>query len=111
MNKAETAAKHGADQVKIWRRSYATPPPALADDDERFPGKVQTTTVLQADCLLHYAASLTRDVLARVWQDPRYKDLEDENIPRAESLKLTVARFLPAWFVRMFACDRPPRHA
>lgn len=62
------------------------------------------TTVLPADCLLHYAASLTRDVLARVWQDPRYKDLEDENIPRAESLKLTVARFLPAWFVRVLVC-------
>jgi 2,3-bisphosphoglycerate-dependent phosphoglycerate mutase len=68
LNKAETAAKHGEEQVKIWRRSYATPPPALEADDERFPG-----------------------------HDRRYAGLSDEQLPRAESLKLTVDRFLPAW--------------
>jgi 2,3-bisphosphoglycerate-dependent phosphoglycerate mutase len=38
LDKAETAAKHGEDQVKIWRRAYAIPPPALDETDERFPG-------------------------------------------------------------------------
>ena len=38
LNKAETAAKFGEDQVKIWRRSYDIPPPALTPDDERYPG-------------------------------------------------------------------------
>ena len=68
LNKAETAAKFGDEQVKLWRRSYDVPPPALADDDERFPGR-----------------------------DPRYADLADAEIPRCESLKDTVARFLPFW--------------
>ncbi len=68
LNKAETAAKHGMDQVKIWRRSYDIPPPALAIDDERYPGR-----------------------------DPRYTGLRTEDIPLAESLKDTVARFLPYW--------------
>jgi len=68
LNKAETAAKFGDEQVKLWRRSYDTPPPALADDDERFPGR-----------------------------DPRYAGLADADIPRCESLKDTVNRFLPFW--------------
>jgi len=68
LNKAETADKHGADQVKIWRRSYATPPPPLADDDRRFPG-----------------------------HDRRYARLADHELPRTEALKHTVERFLPAW--------------
>ncbi len=68
LNKAETAAKHGAEQVLIWRRSYATPPPALTPDDERWPG-----------------------------HDRRYADLKPEEIPCTESLKDTVARFLPLW--------------
>jgi 2,3-bisphosphoglycerate-dependent phosphoglycerate mutase len=68
LNKAETAAKFGDEQVKIWRRSYDIPPPPLADDDERFPGR-----------------------------DPRYAGLADAEIPRCESLKDTVARFLPFW--------------
>jgi bisphosphoglycerate-dependent phosphoglycerate mutase family 1 len=38
LNKAETAAKHGEEQVQIWRRSYDTPPPAVELTDERFPG-------------------------------------------------------------------------
>jgi 2,3-bisphosphoglycerate-dependent phosphoglycerate mutase len=68
LNKAETAAKFGDEQVKIWRRSYDVPPPALTDDDERFPGR-----------------------------DPRYADVADADIPRCESLKDTVSRFLPFW--------------
>ena len=68
LNKAETAEKHGMEQVKIWRRSYDIPPPALAKDDDRYPGK-----------------------------DPRYAHLRQEDIPLTESLKDTVARFLPYW--------------
>jgi 2,3-bisphosphoglycerate-dependent phosphoglycerate mutase len=68
LNKAETAAKFGDEQVKLWRRSYDVPPPALSDDDERFPGR-----------------------------DPRYAGVADADIPRCESLKDTVARFLPFW--------------
>ncbi|MFA7565770.1 MAG: 2,3-diphosphoglycerate-dependent phosphoglycerate mutase [Alkalispirochaeta sp.] len=68
LNKAETAEKHGEDQVKIWRRSYDTPPPALDPSDERHPGN-----------------------------DPRYADLKPSEIPNTECLKDTVARFLPYW--------------
>ncbi len=68
LNKAETAEKHGMDQVKIWRRSYDIPPPALAMDDERYPGR-----------------------------DPRYAGLRTGDIPLTESLKDTVTRFLPYW--------------
>jgi 2,3-bisphosphoglycerate-dependent phosphoglycerate mutase len=68
LNKAETAAKHGEAQVKIWRRSYDIPPPPLGPDDERYLGK-----------------------------DPRYASLTPEEFPAAESLKDTVARFLPYW--------------
>jgi len=68
LNKAETAEKHGEAQVKIWRRSYDIPPPALSKSDERFPG-----------------------------HDPRYKNLTKADLPAAESLKDTVARFLPLW--------------
>jgi len=68
LNKAETAAKHGEEQVLIWRRSYDIPPPALEETDERYPGK-----------------------------DVRYKALDKKDVPQAESLKLTVDRFLPYW--------------
>lgn len=68
LNKAETAAKFGDEQVQIWRRSYDVRPPVLDENDERFPGK-----------------------------DPRYAGLSDEELPRTESLKDTVARFLPYW--------------
>jgi len=68
LNKAETAAKYGEDQVLIWRRSYDIPPPALEKTDERYPGN-----------------------------DPRYKDLAETSLPLKESLKDTVARFLPYW--------------
>jgi 2,3-bisphosphoglycerate-dependent phosphoglycerate mutase len=72
LNKAETARKFGDEQVKIWRRSYATPPPELAPDDERHPGR-----------------------------DPRYASLTRDLLPLTESLKDTVARFLPYWHDRI----------
>ena len=68
LNKAETQAKHGEAQTKIWRRSYDTPPPALTLDDERHPS-----------------------------HDPRYATLTAAELPVTESLKDTVARFLPYW--------------
>jgi 2,3-bisphosphoglycerate-dependent phosphoglycerate mutase len=68
LNKAETAVKFGEDQVKVWRRSYDTPPPALADGDPRIEAA-----------------------------DPRYAALAAGQYPRTECLKDTVARFLPAW--------------
>jgi 2,3-bisphosphoglycerate-dependent phosphoglycerate mutase len=68
LNKAETAAKHGEAQTKIWRRSYDIPPPPLSADDERHPGR-----------------------------DPRYAALDSAELPLTESLKTTVDRFLPYW--------------
>jgi 2,3-bisphosphoglycerate-dependent phosphoglycerate mutase len=68
LNKAETTAKFGEEQVKVWRRSYATPPPPLTPDDPRYPG-----------------------------HDPRYTALAEADLPLTESLKDTVARFLPYW--------------
>jgi 2,3-bisphosphoglycerate-dependent phosphoglycerate mutase len=68
LNKAETAAKFGDAQVKIWRRAYDTPPPPLEDGDPR----------IAAD-------------------DPRYADIDRRAFPRTECLKDTVARFLPFW--------------
>ncbi len=68
LNKAETAAKYGNEQVHIWRRSYDIQPPALEKDDPRYPGT-----------------------------DPRYQSLTKEELPLTECLKDTVARFLPYW--------------
>jgi len=68
LNKAETAAKFGEEQVLIWRRSYDIRPPSLEKSDERYPGN-----------------------------DPRYKDLDEKDIPLTECLKDTVNRFLPYW--------------
>jgi len=68
LNKSETAEKHGEDQVKVWRRSYDTPPPALETSDERWPG-----------------------------HDPRYADLDPKDIPTTECLKDTVERVIPYW--------------
>jgi 2,3-bisphosphoglycerate-dependent phosphoglycerate mutase len=68
LNKAETAAKFGDAQVKVWRRSYDTPPPALADGDPRIESA-----------------------------DPCYASLAVGQFPRTECLKDTVARFLPYW--------------
>jgi 2,3-bisphosphoglycerate-dependent phosphoglycerate mutase len=68
LNKAETAAQYGEPQVKIWRRSYDIPPPPLTADDPRHPSR-----------------------------DRRYAKLTPEQLPLTESLKDTVARFLPYW--------------
>lgn len=68
LDKSETAAKYGEDQVKVWRRSYDVPPPPLDPTDDRFPG-----------------------------DDPRYAGLSKAELPLTECLKDTVARFLPFW--------------
>ncbi len=68
LNKTETVEKHGLDQVKIWRRSYDVPPPALTPEDPYYPGR-----------------------------DPRYAGMRSEEIPLTECLKDVVARFLPYW--------------
>lgn len=68
LNKRDTAEKYGMEQVHIWRRSYDTPPPALDDTDERYPGR-----------------------------DPRYAGLKPGEVPRTESLKETLERVLPYW--------------
>lgn len=68
LNKAETAAQHGAEQVQIWRRSYDIRPPALTLEDPYYPG-----------------------------HDSRYKKMSEEEIPRTECLKDVVDRFLPFW--------------
>ena len=68
LNKSETAAKYGEDQVKIWRRSYDVPPPPLEESDPRNPAK-----------------------------DPRYQAFRKSDLPLTECLKDTVARVLPFW--------------
>ncbi|UYL07524.1 2,3-diphosphoglycerate-dependent phosphoglycerate mutase [Bdellovibrio sp. SKB1291214] len=68
LNKSETAARHGEEQVKIWRRSYDVMPPAMENNDPRHPS-----------------------------HDPRYKNVPASLLPSTESLKETVARFLPLW--------------
>ena len=68
LNKAETAKRFGNDQVLLWRRSYDIRPPALEKTDERYP--------------VH---------------DPRYRELDDRDLPLTECLRDTVERFLPYW--------------
>ena len=68
LNKAETAAQYGNEQVHIWRRSFATPPPPLTPDDPRHPAR-----------------------------ERRYAGLSPAELPVAESLKDTIDRFLPYW--------------
>jgi 2,3-bisphosphoglycerate-dependent phosphoglycerate mutase len=68
LDKSETAAKHGEEQVKIWRRAYDIAPPPLEKSDERWPG-----------------------------HDPRYRDLSPSDLPVTECLKDTVDRVLPLW--------------
>ena len=68
LNKSQTAEKYGEDQVKIWRRSYDTPPPALEKSEEIDPGNY-----------------------------PRYKNLSEKELPLTECLKDTVARVVPFW--------------
>jgi 2,3-bisphosphoglycerate-dependent phosphoglycerate mutase len=72
LNKAETAAKYGEEQVKLWRRSDSVPPPALTLDDPRHPS-----------------------------HDRRYAELRPADLPAGESLADTVARFLPYWHDRV----------
>ena len=66
LNKAETAAKYGEDQVKIWRRSYDVKPPALTDDDERSAKKQEM-----------------------------YRDVDPALLPANESLETTIERVIP----------------
>jgi 2,3-bisphosphoglycerate-dependent phosphoglycerate mutase len=68
LDKGETAAKYGDAQVLVWRRSYDTPPPPLAADDERTS-----------------------------FADPRYAGVPKDSIPLTECLKDTVARVMPVW--------------
>jgi 2,3-bisphosphoglycerate-dependent phosphoglycerate mutase len=68
LDKAEMAARHGEEQVHIWRRSYDIRPPALTKSDPMYPGN-----------------------------DRRYRDLTEQELPLTECLKDTVARFLPYW--------------
>ncbi len=72
LNKKEMAEKHGKEQVHIWRRSYDTPPPLLENDDDRHPR-----------------------------HEEKYAALNAAELPRGESLKDTVDRFLPYWFVEI----------
>lgn len=68
LNKADTAAKYGDEQVHLWRRSYDVEPPALTPDDERYPGN-----------------------------DIRYSSLRTDELPLTESLKTTISRVNPCW--------------
>ena len=68
LDKKETVDKHGPEQVNIWRRSYDIPPPEMAADHEFWPGK-----------------------------EAKYKDLSESQMPKTESLKEVVARFMPLW--------------
>jgi 2,3-bisphosphoglycerate-dependent phosphoglycerate mutase len=72
LNKAETIKEHGEAQVKVWRRSFDTPPPPLEPEDPRGQRK-----------------------------DPKYTQLKADEIPLTESLKDTVARVLPYWQERI----------
>lgn len=67
-NKKDAADKYGSEQVHIWRRSYDVPPPLIEKTDKRFPGA-----------------------------DPRYAELNPEELPRGESLGDTLKRVLPYW--------------
>ena len=68
LNKAETAAKYGDDQVLVWRRSFDIPPPALDETSEHYPGT-----------------------------DPRYAALAPGQLPLTECLRDTISRFMPYW--------------
>jgi 2,3-bisphosphoglycerate-dependent phosphoglycerate mutase len=81
LNKAETAAKHGEAQVKIWRRSYDIPPPPLTAEDPGHPS-----------------------------HDRRYASLKRDELPVTESLKDTVARFLPYWHATIAPAIKAGKH-
>src|SRR5688572_14298501 len=80
LDKAETTAKFGAEQVKVWRRSYDVPPPPLAADDPRHPRF-----------------------------DARYRDVDPASLPATESLKDTLARVEPWWRERLAPAMLPGR--
>jgi 2,3-bisphosphoglycerate-dependent phosphoglycerate mutase len=82
LNKAQTAEKHGREQVQLWRRSYDIRPPALTPDDPRCPA-----------------------------HDPRYANLKLEELPLTECLKDTVERFLPYWHDTLAPAIRSGRRA
>lgn len=69
LNKQETVEKHGMDQVMIWRRGFATPPPSLDKSSEYYPGN-----------------------------DPKYANVDPSDLPLCESLEMTANRFLPYWY-------------
>jgi 2,3-bisphosphoglycerate-dependent phosphoglycerate mutase len=81
LDKAQTTALHGAEQVKIWRRSYDVPPPPLSPEDRRHPRF-----------------------------DPRYAGLSPAELPATESLKDTLARVVPYWNARIAPELRAGRH-
>jgi len=68
LNKQETVYKHGKEQVLVWRRSYDIPPPSVTKDSVHFPGN-----------------------------DKRYKNVDPDQLPLAESLALTEQRFMTLW--------------
>jgi 2,3-bisphosphoglycerate-dependent phosphoglycerate mutase len=72
LDKAETAARHGDEQVRLWRRSYDLPPPPLPADDPSHPR-----------------------------HDPRYRDVPPELLPAGESLEITLRRVMPYWEERL----------
>jgi len=80
LNKAETADRYGEDQVKIWRRSFAVRPPELTKGDNRYPGR-----------------------------EIKYHGLPESDLPLAESLKDTIARFMPCWHQEIAPCVRQGR--
>jgi 2,3-bisphosphoglycerate-dependent phosphoglycerate mutase len=73
LNKSDTAAKYGEDQVLIWRRSYDISPPPVTENDDRFPGN-----------------------------DPRYAGIDKSRLPKAECLKDTVERVIECWNETLF---------
>ena len=77
LNKKQTVEKHGQEQVNIWRRSFSTPPPALDETHEYYPGR-----------------------------DPRYASLEKSEVPHTECLKDTIERTMPFWHDTIAPCIR-----
>ena len=69
LNKAEMAAKYGEEQIKLWRRGFDIRPPALSREDNRYPG-----------------------------YELKYAHLKESDLPLTESLKDTIARFMPCWY-------------
>mmetsp|Transcript_18258 Transcript_18258/g.52075 ORF Transcript_18258/g.52075 Transcript_18258/m.52075 type:complete len:186 (+) Transcript_18258:319-876(+) len=80
LNKQETVDKHSKDQVLIWRRSYDIPPPEIDESSEHFPGNNG---------------------------DPRHADVPNEDLPKAESLKLTEEQFMVEWEQELIAAIQP----